>query len=166
MCQLRLVGRIPNLFEFNLFEAMKKFFVLGLVFCSILLLNTQPTYAQEAEAGSSDEAGLGAGSSWEDTPEESEAKEQEIADQQATQAADSTHKPPKEASLAGHLLGFAISLVYFIGGGLVIYYGRKHWLYRKLSPELLVVLHIFWPVQLVLFLFFSLPQFAKIANRP
>lgn len=138
---------------------MQRFFTYYLVICSVLFFAAT---VQAAEAVADGEESLIDMSdlSWEDTENEADANKQEVAEQKAIQAEAAKQNSGFEESFLGHTIGFGFCLVYFVGGGVFIYHSRKHWMYKKLSPELLVVLHTFWPLQLLLFLFFALPKFA------
>jgi len=49
-----------------------------------------------------------------------------------------------------HLWGFTLFAVYLVGGVLTAYFTRHHRLIRRFPPELLILLHTFWPLELLL----------------
>lgn len=109
---------------------------------------------------------------WSDTPEDAAASNQKTEDfSDMSWEDDETDKPAAEgfdlsremtktevAELAGqertvHVYGFLMFIGYIIGGILTAFFTRNRKLAIDYPPELLIVLHTFWPIEWIFMLF-------------
>ncbi len=107
-----------------------------------------------------DSKGTLSGINWDEEVEEETVETEENSQTEHVSIKQNSVPQPSDNTMI-HWQGVLLFITYILGGGLTAYFSRNKGIALKFPPEVIILLHTFWPLELLLLPFFKKSSSAK-----